>query len=68
MLAPTGSTRTAAIVFPAWRKVASTAPRSLKGTTSVSAAVPSVTPGESGSPSVATPDPALTSRESACPW
>ena len=26
------------------------------------------TPGESGSPSVATPEPALTRKESACPW
>jgi len=40
-------------------------PRLLHGRTSVSATVPGGTPGESGSPSVATPDPAFTSRKSA---
>ena len=31
-------------------------------------AAPSVTPGLSGSPSVATPEPALASIGSECPW
>ena len=46
----------------------STASRSLYGAVSVSATAPGVTPGESGSPSVATPDPACTRSRSAWPW
>mmetsp|Transcript_38044 Transcript_38044/g.123065 ORF Transcript_38044/g.123065 Transcript_38044/m.123065 type:complete len:270 (-) Transcript_38044:556-1365(-) len=41
---------------------------SLYVATSVDADAPCVTPGESGSPSVATPEPAATRNESACPW
>ena len=41
---------------------------SLYATVNVSRAVPSVTPAESGRPSVATPDPAFTSNASAWPW
>ena len=45
-----------------------TASRSLKGTVRVLAAVPAGTPGEFGMPRVSNPLPALTSRESECPW
>ncbi len=58
MLPATGSTRTAAMSRPRAAKIASTAARSLNGATSVSATVAGVTPGESGRPSVATPEPA----------
>ena len=47
---------------------AATAARSLNGAVSVSATAPGVTPGESGSPSVATPEPACTRSRSAWPW
>ena len=43
------------------------AARSFHGTTSVSFAVPSVTPADPGIPSVATPDPAATRKLSPCP-
>ncbi len=66
MFPATGSTITAAISCSAKR--ASTEPRSLSSAVRVSATAPGVTPGESGSPRVATPDPACTSRKSACPW
>ena len=68
MLPATGSTMTAAISSPRRAKTSSTAIASLKGTVSVSAAVPAVTPGLSGRPSVATPEPACTSSESPWPW
>ena len=45
-----------------------TASGSLYGSTTVSAADAPVTPGVSGSPSVARPDPAATSSASTCPW
>ena len=45
----------------------STASRSLNGATTVSAASASGTPGEFGRPSVATPEPARTRKESAWP-
>lgn len=45
-----------------------TAPRSLYGRTMVSPACAPVTPGVSGSPNVATPDPADASSASTCPW
>ena len=55
-------------VVPRAAKSASTAARSLNGATSVSATVAGVTPGESGRPSVATPEPAAASSASAWPW
>ena len=61
MFPATGSTSTAAISSPRAANSASTAARSLNGATSVSATVAGVTPGESGSPSVATPEPAAAS-------
>ena len=45
-----------------------TASRSLYGAVSVLAVVDLGTPGESGKPRVATPDPAFTKNISACPW
>ena len=59
MFAAIGSTRTAAISSPCSASAASSAARSLYGTTIVSATVPSVTPAEPGSPNVATPLPGL---------
>ena len=50
------------------RRRASSAARSLYGTTIVSATVPAVTPAEPGRPSVATPLPAATSSASTWPW
>lgn len=47
---------------------ARTASRSLYGTTMVSPAWAPVTPGVSGSPKVATPEPAAASSASTCPW
>ena len=67
MLPATGSTITAAMSAFSSKSRAS-ASTSLYGATSVSATAPGVTPGESGSPSVATPDPAWTRRRSAWPW
>ena len=46
----------------------STESRSLYLATSVDAAAPAVTPGESARPSVITPEPAATRKESAWPW
>ena len=48
-----------------WRRTAS---RSLNGTVSVSAASALGTPRLSGTPKVAPPEPAFTSRLSAWPW
>ena len=45
-----------------------TASASLYGSTMVSAVTAPVTPGESGSPKVATPEPAAASSASTCPW
>ena len=67
MLPATGSTTTAAMPGCA-SNVAATAAASLNGTTMVCAANAAGTPGESGSPSVATPEPAEASRPSAWPW
>ena len=66
MFPTTGSRITAATSSAASSR--STASRSLKGAVSVSATAPGVTPGESGRPSVATPEPAWTRRKSAWPW
>jgi glutamate-1-semialdehyde 2,1-aminomutase len=56
--------------FPSIEKVrlTSSAAASLKGTVIVFSATSGSTPGESGSPKVATPEPALTSRLSPWPW
>jgi hypothetical protein len=46
----------------------STSAMSLKVAVSVIEASADGTPGEFGNPSVATPDPARTRKESPCPW
>ena len=69
MLPTTGSTMAQAVSRPSGpRKKSRTAEASLYGSTVVSAASASGTPGESGSPSVSTPDPARTSSGSVAPW
>ena len=68
MFAGAGSVITAAIRPGCAAKAASSASRSLYGTTIVCAAVASVTPADPGSPWVATPEPAAASRPSECPW
>ena len=66
MFPTTGSTITPAIA-PGWESNSRATPStSLKAAMSVSRAVPSVTPGLSGTPSVAAPDPALI--RNASPW
>ncbi len=67
MFPATGSTKTAATLSRAAWKQASTLARSLNSAINVSRAVPSVTPGLSGRPSVAGPEPALMRKESPCP-
>ena len=70
MLPTTGSRMTQAMGVPAAAAVrndSSAAPRSLNRAVNVSAATAAGTPGESGSPSVAAPDPAFTSNPSECP-
>ena len=64
MLPGAASVMSAAIWSPYRSNTDSTAPRSLYGTTMVSEAWDPVTPGESGSPNVATPEPADASRAS----
>ena len=68
MLAGQASVITQAISPPRAANSSVTAAASLYGRTTVSAADAPVTPGVSGSPSVATPDPAATSSASTCPW
>ena len=68
MLPGTGSTSSAAMRSPRSWNSASTAARSLNGRTTVSPTAAAGTPGESGSPRVATPEPADASRLSAWPW
>ena len=69
MLAATGSTITAAIASPRSANSAAIASGSLYGAVRVSCAAPSVTPGEPGRPSVASPDPPpLANSASECPW
>jgi hypothetical protein len=68
MLPTTGSTMTAAMSAPCSAKTCSSAAVSLKGAVMVFAATEAVTPGLSGRPRVATPEPALTSRLSPWPW
>ena len=65
---PTTGSRITAAMSPCSSNSAATASRSLNGAVSVSATAPGVTPGESGKPSVATPEPACTRSRSACPW
>ncbi len=67
MLPTTGSTMTAATPPSASWKQRSTLSRSLKRAMAVSCTEPGVTPGESGVPKVAAPDPALTRNISAWP-
>ncbi len=61
-LAATGSTMIAAIRPGCAANAAATASRSLYGSTTVSLAAPAVTPAEPGIASVASPEPASTSR------
>src|SRR5215469_4466391 len=68
MLAGQASVMTQAISGPRVSNSAVTAAESLYGSTTVSAAEAPVTPGVSGRPSVATPDPAATRSASTCPW
>ena len=68
MFPATGSTMIAATRPALASSTASVAARSLYGATSVSAVAPGVTPGLSGRPNVATPEPAFTRSASACPW
>lgn len=58
MFAGAASVMTAAMSLPRAAKTASTAARSLYGSTIVSAAAAAVTPAEPGIASVASPDPA----------
>ena len=68
MFAATGSTITQAMSPPRASNRSWTASTELYEATSVSAAVAPVTPGESGRPKVATPEPARASSASAWPW
>ena len=68
MLPATGSTMTAAISPGAAAKQAATLSRSLNGAVSVSCAVARGTPGLSGTPKVAAPEPALIRKASPWPW
>jgi len=68
MLPTTGSTMAHASREPSRSNSRSSAGRSLKGAVSVSSASAAGTPGESGNPSVSTPEPAFTRNESAAPW
>ena len=68
MLPAAASVIIAAISAPSAAKAASTAAMSLYGSTIVSLAAAPVTPGESGRPRVATPEPAAASSASTCPW
>ena len=67
-LPTTGSTMMAAMRGPRSAINCSTAATSLYGATKVSSASAAGTPGEFGRPSVATPEPARTRKESAWPW
>ena len=68
MLAGQDSVITQAISAPRAPNSSVTAAASLYGSTTVSAAEAPVTPGVSGRPRVATPEPAATSRASTWPW
>jgi hypothetical protein len=68
MLPAAASVMTQAMRGPSSANAASTASRSLYGSTTVSAVTCAGTPGVSGSPSVTTPEPASASSASTCPW
>ena len=68
MLPAIGSTMMQAMSSPYSSMTRVMASESLKGTVIVSFATPSVTPGLEGTPKVASPEPASTSRLSLCPW
>ena len=68
MFAGHASVISAAIRRPCSANACRTASSSLYGSTSVSPAAAPVTPGVSGRPKVATPDPAAASRASTWPW
>ena len=68
MLPAAASLMTQAMSVPRSANTASTAATSLYGRTTVSAAAPVVTPGVSGRPRVATPEPAEASSASTWPW
>jgi hypothetical protein len=68
MFPGTGSTRIAARPSPYCATAAAIASTSLYGHTIVSAVTAVGTPGVEGSPNVATPEPALASSASTCPW
>jgi hypothetical protein len=68
MLPAAASVITAAIASPCSANAARTASTSLYRSTIVSPAAAPVTPGVSGRPRVATPEPADASRASTCPW
>lgn len=68
MLPAAASVMIAAMCCPSAANASSTARRSLYGSTMVSPAAAPVTPGESGRPKVATPEPAAASSESEWPW
>src|ERR1700678_304105 len=68
MFAGHASVITHAIDEPRSAKTDEVASRSLYGSTMVSAVAAPVTPGVSGSPNVATPEPAAASSASTCPW
>ena len=68
MLPATGSTMSAAISSPRSSNTSVSAATSLYSTSSVSAVVPLVTPGLSGSASVSTPLPAAARKPSEWPW
>jgi len=68
MLPTTGSTMMQAMSAPSFANVASTAARSLYGSTMVSLAIAGGTPADDGWPKVSAPEPAFTSRLSPWPW
>ena len=68
MLPATGSTMMQAMSLPYSVMTRVMASASLNGTVIVSLATPSVTPGLDGTPKVASPEPASTSRLSLWPW
>ena len=68
MFPTTGSKITAAICPECCANAFLTAETSLYSRTIVSCPAPGVTPGESGTPSVAAALPAATNNASTCPW
>ena len=68
MLPTIGSTMMQAMSSPSAANAASTAARSLYGSTIVSLAIAGGTPADDGWPNVSAPEPAFTSRLSPWPW